>query len=432
MHVVFTVGTYYPLFSATSRCAKNLVDTMVKDHEVTVIAQQRWDSPKSVDDLGLAEHLRYISTGVSRARAYVDRRMNTRGTSKAWKCGNRFLAGVRYRETLFSPTACHKSEVNAYLRELERLNPKPDQLIPVSLPFEGVVACALYKQKNPEVVLTPVIFDQFSESATLLKTVYERRAKFEASVQLERKVAEIADRIFTVTWDEHIQKCMPDLVDKFQHIEHPMLIHDEAYDYADDNVFDEGLHAVYAGALNAAVRDPHLLTDLFEGFNDRTGIGLKLHSYAMGDGVSIVADAQKRSPRDIELCSPVAPSALLPIYASADLLVSAGNNVIDQKASKITEYMATGKPILHIAQRKDDPVISDIVHYPLGLVLYATDSIIENQEHLALFIKKACGKRVAFEEVAALFPEEVPSNVGNLILGGGTALCRKSFKSCDP
>ena len=423
MHIVFTVGTYYPLYSATGRCAKNLVDEMVKKYNVTVVAQRRWDSPKNTDNLELKEHLRYVSTGISDARAFVNKHINLVGSSKLWMLGSRLLAGLRYGEIFFSPTACHTSEVNAFLDELEKLDPKPDYLVPCSLPFEGVVACVLYKQKHPEVILTPIIFDQFSESATLLKTAHERHAKFKANVQLERMVAEVSDRVFTVTWDDHVANYLPDLANKFEHIEHPLLLHDNTFDMRINDIFGPGCHAVYAGALNVGVRNPRHLTQLFEGYAKREGVPLKLHAYCMGDGIEAVRIAQEKYPDDIDLRNPVPRDELLDAYASADVLVSVGNNIIDQKASKITEYMATGKPILHIACCDDDPVIPDIERYPLGLVLRTDVALEANQDALAEFVERTKGQRVPFTHVEELFPDEVPSNVCDLILRGGGYSC---------
>ena len=422
MHVVFTVGTYYPLFSATARCAKNLVDVMTRNHEVTVVAERLWNSPTDIEELGLAERIVYVGTPVGDARAAVDRRMNAEGASVLWRVPDHILAALRYGQTFFSSTACNKSEVNAYLRGLEGLDPAPDQLIPVSLPFTGVVACALYKERHPEVVLTPVIFDQFSESATLLKTGIERRMKWKANLELERIVVEASDRVFTVTWDEHVEHCLPDLTDKFEHVEHPMLIRDAGIDDIHGCMFGPGAHAVYTNALNAGIHDSRHLTELFEGYSEREGEALKLHAFAMGDGEEAVREAQTRCPVDIELCYPVPCGELLEVYASADVLVSVGNSVTDQKVGKVTEYMVTGKPIVHIACCEDDPVIPDINRYPLGLVLRASDDAGANQDRLSEFVARTKGRRMSFEEVAKLFLDEVPDNVCDLLLSEGGML----------
>lgn len=422
MHVVFTVGTYYPLFSATARCAKNLVDVITREHEVTVVAERLWNSPSDIEGLGVAERLVYVSTLIGDARAAVDRRMYAEGASALWHVPDRILAALRYGQTFFSSTACNKTEVDAYLHGLEGLDPAPDHLVPVSLPFSGVVACALYKERHPEVALTPVIFDQFSESATLLKTGIERRMKWKANLELERMVVETSDRVFTVTWDEHVKQCLPDLADKFEHIEHPMLIHDVGFDDVRSCIFGPGAHAVYAGALSVGVRDPRNLTKLFEGYSEREGEPLKLHAFAKGDGVEFVREAQRRCPADLELCAPVPHGNLLEAYASADVLVSVGDNVAGQKVDMITEYMATGKPIVHIANRADDPAIPDMERYPLGMVLLAEDDAEVNQDRLAEFMARVRGRRAPFEDVARLFPDEMPENFCDLIVQGGVLM----------
>lgn len=422
MHVVFTVGTYYPLYSATARCAKNLVDVMSREYDVTVVAQRAWNSPDSTDGLGLAENLRYVSTGIENARAAVGRRMNAREASGIWRVLDCGLAALRYAKKALSRTYCLTSEVKAFLRELDDLNPAPDWLIPHSLPFSGVVACALYKKAHPEVTLTPVIYDQFSESATLAKTAFERRFKWGANLALERMVVEESDRVYTVTWDEHVAKHLPEYADKFEHIEHPLLVRDRYFEEKAGGMFGEGMHAVYAGALNAGVRDPRHLTDLFEGYAEREGAPLRLHAFVAGDGAAAVSEAQARCPNDIELRAVVPRSELLDAYASADVLVSVGNNTAGQKASKVAEYMTTGKPILHIACRDDDPAIPDVASYPLGLVLYVGDGIEANQNRVADFVSRTKGRRVPFEDVAALFPDEVPDTLCDLVMRGGVLI----------
>lgn len=429
MHIVFTVGTYHPLYSATARCAKNLADVMTHDHDVTVIAERLWNSPSEIEDLGLAERIVYVGTPLGDARAAVDQRMNAEGASGLWRLLDRLLAALRYGKKAFSCTACDKSEVAAYLRGLESLDPAPDQLVPVSLPFSGAVACALYKQSHPKVTLTPVIFDQFSESATLLKTGIERRVKMKANIKLERMVVQASDRVFTVTWDDHVRRCLPDLGGKFEHIEHPMLIRDDAIDNACGCMFGSGAHAVYVGTLSAGVHEPRLLTDLFEGYVRREGERLMLHAFCMGDGVGVVREAEGRYPGDIELCDPLPRSELLDAYASADILVSVGNNNTDQNVRKIAEYITTGKPILHIACREDDPVIPDIERYPLGLVLSAGDDTGTNQDRLAEFIARVKGCRVPFEVVENLFPDKVPENVSDLIRHEGALMFAGNLSS---
>lgn len=224
MKVVFVVDAYFPRYAAVEKCAKNLVDVLLREgHEVTVIAKRYWDSPVNLTD-DLPEDVLFVSTSLSKMRAQVDCHLAEASCCFGWRLADRACALVNYFGTLAGRSCAHWDLVEAYRKAIEELGFVPDQLVPCSSPFEGVIACVEYSKQHPEVKLTPVIFDQFADSGTLCKTRFTRELKRKANIAVEREALEASNLVLNVTWDEHVRKYHPDCSGKLVHIEHPLLV----------------------------------------------------------------------------------------------------------------------------------------------------------------------------------------------------------------
>ncbi|MDN0069459.1 hypothetical protein [Collinsella ihumii] len=419
MRVVILLGRYYPSYSANGRCAKNIVDVLLEEHDVTVISRRWSDSPASSEEVGLREHLVFVNTRLDEARARCEAQGRESGAGVQRRLFDRMFAAANYGKTFIGRTPCHQSGVKAYLKGLSGLGFIPDQLIPISLPFEAVVACAKYKALHPEVKVTPILFDQFAESGTLCKTALERKMKMKEGLRLEREVLGACDRVFHVTWSDHVDRCMPELADRFERIEHPLLVRPD-YSASEPEPKNRAT-AVYAGSIDNVVRKPkHLLDVIAELQKVAPQLGLAFEIYAHGGGVDEIKEAAQALPETIAYHEPVPSEEIKKAYASAALLVSIGNTVINQKPSKTTEYFATGKPVVHVACRDDDPVIPEVEAYPLGIVLYERSGARCNAGKLAAFCERSLGRCVPFEEVARLYAEQTPEHIVAEMLGGGS------------
>lgn len=418
MRVVVLLGRYYPSYSANGRCAKNIVDVLLKEHDVTVVSRRWSDSPSSSEEAGFREHLVFVNTRLDEIRAQCEARGRKSGAAAPWHLLDRALAAANYGKTLIGRTPCHRSGVKAYLKGLTELGFVPDQLVPVSLPFEAVVACAEYKSLHPEVRVTPILFDQFAESGTLCKTDLERKAKMEESLRQEREALGACDRVFHVTWGDHVERHMPELADKFERIEHPLLVRPDSSILEADS--EMRTTAVYAGSIDNVVRKPgHLLDIIAELQGAYSQLGLTFEIYAHGRDVEEVKEVARALPGSIVYHESVPSKDIKRAYAGAALLVSIGDTAINQRTSKITEFFATGKPVLHVSCRDDDPVIPEVEAYPLGIILRERDGACSNAEKLAAFYERNFERRVPFEEVARLYADQTPENIVAKMLGEG-------------
>lgn len=430
MKIVFVVDAYFPRYAAVEKCAKNLVDVLLHEgHEVTVIAKRYWDSPED-HTRELPEDTVFVSTRLSMARAMVDSRLANTPGAFGWRLADRACALVNYAGTLAGRSCAHWSLVDAYRKAIEKLGFVPDQLVPCSSPFEGVVACAEYVKQHPCVKLTPVIFDQFADSGTLCKTRLTREFKRKANIALEREALEASNLVLNVTWEEHVRKYHPDCLGKLVHIEHPLLVRPKEAPASSNVKNGVRSRVIFAGSLSAGVRDPSAALEIFCGLEDVAHLDM----YVMGPGRDLVQPTSSEHPDAVSLLDAVPASEMAYLLAKADCLLSMGNTTSDQKPSKVVEYMATGKPILHICSIADDPVRGDVASYPLGCVIEAGEDMVCARETVREFLERTRGEKMAFDEVAELFRDENPEVAVERLLncGGGHLIIAGTFSKTVP
>ena len=97
------------------------------------------------------------------------------------------------------------------------------------------------------------------------------------------------------------------------------------------------------------------------------------------------------------------------ILNKADVLVNICNTLDLQAPSKMLELLSTGKPVINFYY-KQDGFYRMIEQYPLGLNVKQDDtSVFERVEKFCLETK---GKKLTYEEVERLFPN---NTIGNQI-----------------
>lgn len=430
MKVVFVVDAYFPRYAAVEKCAKNLVDVLLREgHEVTVIAKRYWDSPADHTDELLEDSI-FVSTGLSKARSQVDAHLAEAPDAFGWHLADRACALMNYVGTLVGRSCAHWDLVDAYEKAIGGLGFVPDQLIPCSSPFEGVIACVDYSKHHPGVKLTPVIFDQFADSGTLCKTRFTRELKRKANIAVEREALEASNLVLNVTWDEHVRKYHPDCSGKLVHIEHPLLVRPKETLRSSNRRGEGRSLVIFAGSLSPGVRDPAVALNIFCKLEDLAHLDM----YVMGAGRDLVQPNSSEHPKAVSLLDAVPSSEMTSLLAKADCLLSIGNTRSDQKPSKIVEYMATGKPILHICSIADDPVRDDVAAYPLGCVINAGEDTARACETVKAFLQRTRGKQMTFDEVSALFRDENPEVAVERLLscGGGHLLIAGTFSKMVP
>lgn len=115
----------------------------------------------------------------------------------------------------------------------------------------------------------------------------------------------------------------------------------------------------------------------------------------------------------------VLPSELTALQRSAGALLSIAEYEGKQISSKIYEYMALGKPIVHVYTAEHDVNVAYLAHYPLALCLRSEPGLLDhNARLLALWLLWSSERVVPYETVRDACRELTPEYVARQIVDG--------------
>lgn len=169
---------------------------------------------------------------------------------------------------------------------------------------------------------------------------------------------------------------------------------------------------LYSGLLGSKYRSPYELLLIFNELTKKMGAFLDF--YSKGDCEEIISSFAKDNP-NIKQHGYVKPNVLDDAVNDADILVSIGNRVSNSVPSKLITYFSYGKPVVHIASKAGDICENYVKKYPLGLILYESDSAIENAKKLYDFMKNTLGKTVLFSDISKALYMNTPQFSADLI-----------------
>ena len=172
---------------------------------------------------------------------------------------------------------------------------------------------------------------------------------------------------------------------------------------------DSKKRCVFCGSLYPGLREPGFALELFRALGPASGWTLTM---AGGGWQYFAADAAQTKAvlgEQFEQPGPVPAETARTMQAQADVLLNLGNAVDNQLPSKLFDYFAAGKPVLHLCVIENDPALPYLARYPLALVLHQGQA--DAADILHRWLGEVCGKQLPFGEVCDLFPELVPQAV---------------------
>lgn len=174
---------------------------------------------------------------------------------------------------------------------------------------------------------------------------------------------------------------------------------------------------VFCGTLHRGIREPGRALALFAALN---APDWALHLVGPGQETFQTEIEQARRTLSGRLVTggPVPREQAAALQAGAEVLLSLGNVMDNQLPSKLFEYFAAGKPVLHIAETENDPALPYLARYPLALVLLPGEDIAEQAERLRRWLADVTGRRVPYAEVTALYQGFTPQGTAREFLNG--------------
>lgn len=179
---------------------------------------------------------------------------------------------------------------------------------------------------------------------------------------------------------------------------------------------DSRIRCVFVGSLYPNIRTPHYALELFSALNDPNTelcfVGGGWENYP----ADLLEPYKKVLGDRLIVTGPLPKKEADQWLQSADVLVSLGNQNTDQVPSKLFEYFAAGKPVLHLAKIQKDPCLAYFRRWPLALLLgewEGTDADV--CRHFSQFLQAKGRCRLPFEEAARFFPQNTPEHAARMI-----------------
>ena len=329
---------------------KLLVDELVlQGHEVTVVTGTKQTSQDN--------RIKTIFVGNSRASNVVvslRNQSNTLSTKKRLKVIFYKLLKKVYRFAIrnFAWPDYTMFWLLSIFNARKKLDLEYDVIISVSLPFSSHIAGYMINKK----IGKPWIMD-IGDPFTLKKTapennsfLYGRLNKF-----YEKKFYHQASQILFTHED-----AMKTHINEFQIQESKAAVGQPISKFQEDlyelsKNYDYGTKDIkfgYFGIFTQGVRTPDNFLEFLRKLKD-----YEMHWYINSDSEIILKKNILDSSKHNYHSQVSRDEALELMTTSFHCLVSVGNLNPNQIPSKVIEYIATGKPVVHFAEIKDDPVI---------------------------------------------------------------------------
>ena len=166
---------------------------------------------------------------------------------------------------------------------------------------------------------------------------------------------------------------------------------------------DDTILVVYAGLLSKDYRSPGRLIELVKEISKY--INIECLFFSRGDCEDQLRKAETDTDGVIRRMGYVSQDVLGKYMDRADFLLDIGNRLFGEDyslPSKVIEYMATGKPIIHM-NGVNDSAIKYLEKYGNAINVSGDISVEQAGRDVLTFIKNTRGKRIPFEKVAEKF-----------------------------
>lgn len=174
---------------------------------------------------------------------------------------------------------------------------------------------------------------------------------------------------------------------------------------------------VYTGALVEDYRSPGYLIRLVNELSKH--IDVCCDFYSRGNCENILRQAEKDNPKAICSKGYIEQEKIEDVMSDADFLISIGNHLSGFDTalpSKVINYIATGKPIIHIDGGDNDMAKIYLEKYGLVCIVNPKEMLEVNVRNILDFIRDNIGKQLNFEGVKEKFPQNCPEYSAQCII----------------
>lgn len=410
MHIVFIVGSYYPYYSAVSKCVANVAEVLSKNHEITIICEKTNLTQSETEIFNDQQILRIVTKDKIKIES-LNNSLKEHGSLKKNLIGlmTKIIKIKKTIKFILSKVSIKKELVDAYLSKLIDLNQDIDIIIPASMPFESVVAASIYKKNiNKKTMLLPYLFDKFTDSKTLHRCALNRIIKRKTHILYEKEILEQADKVLAMHTLEKFYKSECPSLKNIVYLEHPLLI---SNDYK-GNKNSAYIKIAYVGSFIKKYVEPDYLLRTFY----LSKIKGQLSFYIMGNCSRIINKYVELDPERISNFGKVDKETATIKIMENDILISVAEKSGQQLSSKIFDYISMGKPIVHFYCFDDDVNKKILERYPMVLFIKEDKNLLlQNIVAFEKFCNEYSDKTVSWDIISRIYPEAMPVFTASLI-----------------
>lgn len=401
MNIVVVTDSYYPEMSAPAACMDKFIQKLKLFHSIDIINSLNGYHFQPLNDPTVKVH--HVANMLWKIRIFCEYNIKR----KKYISLNKFLIKL-FRIRSFMISVCTypfplKWRLKAYYEELERLYmiKHIDVIISISDPICCTFSVMKFKKRHPEVKWISWFTDPFTYQPTKYRHVLFKKHRRMLNYRNEKEAYDMADynlfteELYKLALNEFHQPISKTFKIKY------VLNRIPCTNLSKIKYPSGKIGLVYAGlflrdkrnpnyCLSVLSQIPEIIFDMYVPYSNCADIVAKYTSSSIRQLPSV----DRKCYTEI-------------ISNEYDILVNIGNNFSLQIPSKMLELLSTGRPIINFYQMKD--VHYEMIEkYPLGINIGPYDmNVVEN---ITRFCHEMKDKRLSFEEVEALFPENTLTN----------------------
>ena len=297
----------------------------------------------------------------------------------------------------FYKTACNLNNIHNF-----------DRVIGVYCPLEATYAAVNFKKKYPQSKVGAYVLDSLIYMPGA--SYFPKKVADWLQWRVERKVYEGVDRVFNMRCHEvhHQALRYNKYQEKMSFLDIPLF---DSHDSLQINkeLFDHNfIQFVYMGTLFENYREPYYLCRMASELT-KSKQPIQIQFYTRGSCETKLSEIEKLEPELVHQHGYVSHSLVKEIYVNSDFLINIGVNRTTMISSKIFDYMAYGKPIIHFYYQDDDVNNRYLQEYPLCCMIQMKDELYnKNLDKLWSFIESTKGKTIDSKYLIDKFKENTP------------------------
>lgn len=174
----------------------------------------------------------------------------------------------------------------------------------------------------------------------------------------------------------------------------------DSFDFKGNN---NSIKIVYSGSFYKEIRNP--IAPITRTLTANKNISLHIMGN-LNDCEGIFSELSREFPDQIFFYGSVSRDLLFSALNSADYLLNIGNHLENQVPSKLFEYMATGKPIIHYYTLVQDTCLPYLNKYGLSLAINLREE--GGIDSLNDFVSNNMNKKIPFDTISSIFLKNTP------------------------